>query len=538
MDQNQMLVLTPAKLHARPTRTVHVRSSLQVLRNTGAWTALACNGIIAFVLVAACALLLHLTKFLGCRPEEHSVEHLLLRLPPQVSVQILSLAWTFLSAAQWALIFPSALGMIQGEGYVHHDSVLVAGSAITMLCCVFGARHLLSPWLQARNRIVVLGFIAGHIMVALLSDAAAQPSPWGLSIVLCSLCSSLSKIGLGVCTSFGNVFFMMAMKVTPQESMVHFSLWRVSATCLGASVGALTSSTDVSWIALPWLLLGCITMLVVPNDLDHLYTDVPSSASLRSPDVCDGELHPDECVSSSPQMTLWVVAAALSFARGFLAVSFEATLASIFLADFFFSALDVREAVGSSIACGAFVIPLVILGSLSGALDIARVSAWLASFVALSALLLIRPLLNLVGDETSGFWLAFMANAIATPAIHLMGGLVEGLALRQVTADTLLTKENLITVDSALQDGMARMLALPFIRFLYTFGGRSLCAAALLACACFAIAGTLTARKALATISADNMQSKAWEKILRSPTREAREVCAAEDSAISEGLTR
>jgi len=376
---------------------------------------------------------------------------------------------------------------------------------------------------------VVIGFIVGHLAVALLYGAASAPGdPWRLGASIRLLCLGSSRLGLAICASFANIVMMMAVKVTPQESMVQFSIYRAGAMCLGASIGTLLASASIVWVWVPWILLGCAAFVVLPEDLEPLlatpagledasglgHTEPATpwkmlqDAREAMKGALKGERPDDENVVVASRKTLWMLAAAATLLRALLTAGFETTAAAIFLSDFLFSVPDVLLAAGSSLACGAFVVPLVVIAKHSGRLDIGRICTWASVCVAVAAVLLFRPFLHLSGNQTSGLWLPFLANALALPAAYLMTGILEGLALQQAVHDSPMNQENLLTVEFIMQDAMVRILGPPLMIFLYTFGGRSLCAAALLALASLACAVTFRARAALAAVSACNGESK------------------------------
>lgn len=474
-------------------------------QSSSAFIALAAVGIIAFLLVTLFAVQQHAPDDHG-EPVEDSALPTLARLPKHAPIQALSLAWTLLSSAQCVMVIPDAYGLPQSsECQLFGPRLLLAGSVLLIVVSALGVRRLMRPWNQSRNRTVVLGFIAGQLGVALLYGAANDSSdPLRLGADLRAFALAVARLGLGVCVSFANVGLMMAVKVTPQESMVQFTLYRSGVICVGAAAGALFASASVFWVCTPWILLGGAAFALLPEDLGPLLAKLAATEDAQQAlkSSLKGDKADDENLLTASRKTLWLVSAATTLARSMLVASFQTLAAAIFVADFLFQAPDVLLAAGATFACGAFVAPLVVIAKQAGgAPDLGKISTCAGVCAAAAALLFFRPLSHLFVSETAGLWLAFLASALAMPAVHLVGGIMEGIALQQAVPEGPFNQENLVTANLILQDCLSWVIAPAATIYLFSAGGRTLCAMVLLAIASLACAGTITARGALASIA-------------------------------------
>merc|ERR1719389_401176 len=102
---------------------------------------------------------------------------------------------------------------------------------------------------------------------------------------------------------------------------------------------------------------------------------------------------------------------------------------------------------------------MVIAKQAGGAPDLGKISTCAGVCAAAAALLFFRPLSHFFVSETAGLWLAFLASALAMPAVHLVGGIMEGIALQQAVPEGPFNQENLVTANLILQDCLSWVIA-------------------------------------------------------------------------------
>jgi hypothetical protein len=264
----------------------------------------------------------------------------------------------------------------------------------------------------------------------------------------------------------------------------------------------------------PWLLLGCAALAVLPEDLGPVLAKLSASEDAREAwrGAQKADKLDDECAVLAARKTIWMLATAATLARAFLAAAFQTTAALVLSVEFLFSGDAVLLFAGSSFACGLFVVPLIVIARTAAGLNNAQVGTCATICLSLAAAMLFRPLLVMLESETSGMWLAFAALTVAVPAAHVMSGIMEGIALQQAVPESAMNQENLITADLVLQDALVRVIGPPSMMCLYAYGGRNFCAVALLIVAGLTCAGSYTARSALAIASSGDLEITSAEK--------------------------
>jgi hypothetical protein len=494
-------------------------------QSAGTFTALCAVGVVTFALVAACTLPLRTELY---DAEDASLPQLPW-LPKHAGIQAVSLAWTLISAAQCVLMIPDAYGL-PWHGMYMTDALQGRGVLMTSLLLILfsaeGARRLMRPWSQTQNRTVVLSIIAGQFAMALLFGAAADASdPWRLGESFQQTVLVISRLGCGICFGFANVLLAMAVKVTASESLMQFTVWRSGAMCLGAGIGALVSANSEApaslltqtllWVCIPWILLGFAAALLLPEDLAPLLTKLAASEdsheALRASQKVQTD---DEANAVASRKKIWLLALMAIFSRGLLTTAFEFTSATIFASEFLFSGPQVFLAVGSSLLCGAFVMPLLVLVKLARpSLDVGNICVAAACSTVFATMLLVRLLSEHAAPGSDGMWLLFSVNAVSLPAVNLVGGIMEAfalqqsLALQQVLGDSAVSQENLIVICFVLQDCVSRFAVPSIILSLLSCGGQALCAVALLLVATLACVATFCTRGTLESIKSSRTET-------------------------------
>jgi len=486
-------------------------------RSAGTFVALGVAGLITFALVAVCALPL--------RSEPHDVEDASLPqptwLPKYAGIQAVSLGWTLISTAQYVLMIPDAYGLpcvtympdvLQGRGVFMTSLLLILVSSE-------GARRLMRQWCQTRNRTVVLSLILGQLSMAFLFTAASDISnPWKLGDSLRQIALVISRLGFGICLGLANILFAMAVKVTPPERMMQFTVSRSASMCIGAGIGAIFCANldgflftqTLLLVCSPWAILFAVSVLTIPEDIAPLLTKLSASGDSSEALKTTGETtHTDgNATILATRKKIWLLAAMLIFCRGVLTTAFECTTANILATEFLFSGPQVLLAISSSLMCGVFVMPLlVIVKNMRTSLDIGNVCVTAGCCAVFATMILVRHFSQYSAPGLCGMWLLFSVNAASLPALNLVSGIMEAvalqqsLALQQILGDTAFSPENLIMLGFVLQDCLCRFAVPSAGLSLLVHGGQALCAVALFILATIVCISIFCAKDILQSIS-------------------------------------
>eukprot|EP00929_Paragymnodinium_shiwhaense_P098067 TRINITY_DN59609_c0_g1_i4.p1 TRINITY_DN59609_c0_g1~~TRINITY_DN59609_c0_g1_i4.p1 ORF type:complete len:775 (-),score=138.40 TRINITY_DN59609_c0_g1_i4:65-2389(-) len=176
-------------------------------------------------------------------------------LPPQVMaiqrerlrLHTLHHVEVFLEMTLLSCVIPSSLDITLEAGYgVIASGWLIGVGYVLGTAGAFAARFLLTPWVQSRNRMLILLGQATYLTSALLYACAANPPhtlerlvPGGARFPLLLL----ARLVQGAATYFtGTLLKMMGTLITPAGEMTTFMVCQNNARNLGVGAGPLLSA--------------------------------------------------------------------------------------------------------------------------------------------------------------------------------------------------------------------------------------------------------------------------------------------------------
>mmetsp|Transcript_145136 Transcript_145136/g.253275 ORF Transcript_145136/g.253275 Transcript_145136/m.253275 type:complete len:602 (-) Transcript_145136:9-1814(-) len=428
-------------------------------------------------------------------------------LPRHRALQVLCLAWVFLTAAQSAFLIPDAHGVMVAE------YSLVSSSWFTFICLILsaftalGARRLMKPWNQRWNCTLVLVIAAlqpGLAMVYLLLLDQASPMRLGLSNQLRTM--MFIRLAVSTCMGFNSLLVFMAQRVMPADELVKFGMQRACATILGTGSGIFmaaygpamaisagaeaatsSSSTRTTLLLFSTLWVALVSALAVlrSRDAGPMFSNkaVAEANSIVS-DANEAlmtfmKANGKETQQVVAQRKLWLSSCVVACQRGLLTSGLEVLMASVWTARFVFEPADVGLGLGACFLLGAFLAPLAIaLAHRGGSAAEVEVLGILAGLCVCASLLLFGAPGAALGGGDTGVWLTFLAGTLVLPSSFLLAGTMEGLAMRHATADSAYNQENLLTFSAIFQDLSVRLFGPSMMHGLFAVGGQIVSASA------------------------------------------------------------
>eukprot|EP00438_Fugacium_kawagutii_P001328 Skav226312 [mRNA] locus=scaffold3301:565221:566585:- [translate_table: standard] len=381
------------------------------------------------------------------------------------SLQILHLFILFVYFIQSNVVLPSAYDLSSSLGFGARTSGFIISSIYlaNALGAVMQVQFLTKPWIQSRSRWVMVLAALGSASLHLLFVLGIY-GPWsdrGRLLVIIT-----ARVGLGW-LMMGQPSWLMAVKVTPEDELVPFSL-AGSVTCgLGIGAGPMldallrwllpdltergSHAAPAAVLALVWLAL-CLA----------IYRSVPEELLLEE---CEGEVKDvkvkeEEEEFFSQRAKVWLHAAYVGMERALIVSALEAASSLLLEVKYGFRRQAVGLAVGSTFM---FCTPLtVFLGLIRPNLKLS--DGALLSALAFAALLFSFLFFRPVGAVLSSFvpvgpyWWILFADSLIFPTTYTVSGIAEGILLMNSKSGTYCSAENNVIVDALFQDSIARFV--------------------------------------------------------------------------------
>ena len=359
-------------------------------------------------------------------------------------------------------MLPSAYDLSSSLGYGARTSGFIISSVYlaNALGAVMQVQFLTKPWIQSRSRWVMVLAAVGSASLHLLFVLGIY-GPWsdrGRLLVIIT-----ARLGLGW-LMMGQPSWLMAVKVTPEDELVPFSL-AGSVTCgLGIGAGPMLDAL------LRWLLPdltergshaapSAVLVLVWLALCLAIYRLVPEELPLEE---CEEEVEvkAEEEEFFSQRVKVWLNAAYVGMERALIVSALEAASSLLLEVKYDFRRQAVGLAVGSTFM---LCTPLtVFLGLIRPNLELS--DGALLSALALAALLFSFLFFRPVGAVLSSFvpvgpyWWILLADSLIFPTTYTVSGIAEGILLMNSKSGTYFSAENNVIVDALFQDSIARFV--------------------------------------------------------------------------------